>query len=164
MLEFFPIEITFKKRLIEDFKEFSNQQILDFFIKDFQDSGVKNIRRESDNKVVADIMFFAIRPGWNWNRWVGISQGSVQILGNDNDSQRLIVYRFNQTRLFIIAVIASVIFGIVSQEWYTGLFAFGVLGILNWIIKLIQHSSTFYGTFTDMKTERKKEMKEKNGL
>jgi hypothetical protein len=159
MIRFFPFEITYRKKLKNEFNEFSNQYILDFFIKDFRDSGVKNIRTESENRVIADIMFFAIRPGWNWNRWVGIGQSSVQIEGTDQESKRIVIYRFNLTRLFTIAFIASIFFWAISQEWWTGLFAFGVLGFLNWIIKLIQHSSTFYGTFSDMKYERKKSNK-----
>lgn len=156
MLNFFPFEVTYKKKLDEDFNEFSNKQILEFFINDFKESGVNNIRRENDNKVVADIMFFAIRPGLNFNRWVGVSQGSVQINETEGDSTRIVIYRFNQTRLFVIAIIASIFFWIISQEWWVGLFAFVGLGFLNWIAKLVQHSSAFYGTFTGIKNERKR--------
>jgi hypothetical protein len=160
MLKFFPFEITYRKKLKNKFNDYSNEKIIEFFIQDFEKSGVRNIRRENINKVIADIMFFAIRPGWNWNRWVGISYGTIEIVGDFEKENRVVVYKFNQSRLLIMGFIASIFVGITSQMILFGLGAFGFMCVLTWGIKLLQHYITFYETFDEMIFERKRKEKE----
>jgi hypothetical protein len=156
MLKFFPFEITYRKKLKNKFDDYTNDKIIEFFINDFEKSGVRNIRKVGVNKVVADIMFFAIRPGGNLNRWIGIGYGSVEIIGEIEKENRVVIYKFNHLRLMIVALVAGGIISGISLTWWMGLFAFGALGILNLIIKLIQHYVTFYEVFDELVFDRKK--------
>ena len=157
MLRFFPFQITFRKKLKDQFNDISNEQIIEFFSKNFRNSGVKNIRRVTDNEIIADIMFFAFR--WNWNRSTGVGQASVRITSNPGDLNRTVVYRYNQTRGIVLGLLIPVLFCVIIQLWWVGLFIYGVIGILIWIIKLLQHLTAFIDALTDMSSQSSKQDK-----
>lgn len=150
----FPLEITYKKRLTGEIEKFSTNQILSFAKQDFTKSDAIKVNQLEDSLIVNNpIGFFGIRRGLNWNRWIGISHATFQI--NETDNVRFVKYTINLTRIWIVGVISGLLFWGFSHVYWAGIFAFGVLGLLNWIGKLIQHSICFYGTFTDIIYENK---------
>jgi hypothetical protein len=150
----FPFEITYKKKLSGALVKFTTLEILDFIKKDFENSGADSVKI-LNNTVLAENRLFKIRlrPGLNWNRWGGIAYAKLRIIEKENI--RNVVYSFNLTRMLVVGGISGIIFGFISQIYWIGLIAFGVLGILNWTFKLLQHSIAFYATFNDMINERK---------
>lgn len=152
----FPLEIIYKKQLNEKFESCSSEMIINAFEIDFKESGVSKLRSENDGKkLIAEIELFAIRPGWNWNRWNGIGKSSIEIVETIKND-REVIYKFNLTRMLVGALIISLFVGIISTLYWIGLLVFGVLGILNWIIKLIQHHSTFNSVFDNIIYEMNK--------
>jgi hypothetical protein len=73
----------------------------------------------------------------NWNLMVPISKGEVRWSANQ------IYYEISFIRLFIIASLAAIFLTVISGEFFTGLFAFIVLGLFNWIIGVIRHYRFF---------------------
>ena len=138
----FPLEIKYTKRLVGKIEEIPTQGLLDSYKIDFEKSGA-DIVRLIDKTVIAENKLFKIhiRPGLNWNRWGGISYAKVQII--ESDKRRNAIYVFNLTRIFVVGAIAGVFFGIISKFFWVGIVAFIVLGIFNWLVKLLQHWITF---------------------
>jgi hypothetical protein len=150
----FPLEITYKKRLAGEIDKISTDQILSFAEEDFIKSDAIKVNQSEDSIIVNNPFgFYGIRRGLNWNRWIGISHETFQI--NDTGNMRFVNYTINLTRIWIVGIISGLLFWGFSQDYWTGIIAFGALGLLNWIGKLIQHSICFYGTFTDIMYENK---------
>ena len=151
----FPFEITYKKKLTGEIENYSTLDILDFAKKDFEESGAIKVKL-NDGLLIAENPFgyIGIRRGLNWNRWIGVSKASMMIVESTNN--RVANYKFSLLRIWIVGAISGFLFWGLSQDYWAGIAAFGVLGFLNWIGKLIQHWITFDGTFGDLIYEAKR--------
>lgn len=147
----FPFEVTYKKKLDGEIQNYTTSDILDFFKNDFEKSGPDFIKIKNDCiSIKNNLISFRIRPGLNWNRWVGINSAKFQIINTENNS-RIAIYTFNLTELVLVSAIMSIAFGIFTQSLLIGLFIYFWLGIMNWATKLFQHQFSF----DDFLNERK---------
>ena len=142
----FPFEVTYKKRLEGDIKEFSTLEILEFFKKDFEESGVDNVELINDCLIVKNEWIgVRIRPGLNWNRWNGVVYAKLQIKKDENKN-RIAIYTFNVSKILIIGLLAGitvVILGWSVISLFDGLIVFGFIGVINWAFALFQHQLSF---------------------
>jgi len=145
----FPFEITYTKQFDKDIDKFSSSDILDFFKKDFEKSNADRVELTDDSVIVKNDWFILARtPGYNWNRWIGISSAKFQIIKNE-ENKRIGKYTFNLTPLLLISTLISLLFIIVSHVLLIGLITFFFLGFLNWIIKLFQHQLSYDSFITE---------------
>jgi hypothetical protein len=137
----FPFLIKYKKALNSNFDLIDNETLLKGFKENLKRGGVDRIFIKNNSILRYENDFFAIRPGWNWNIWVGISGGQIEITKDEN--KRKVTYLFNTSRFFIVGAIAGIAFGLFSKMILIGLFAFSFLGLLNWIISISRHRANF---------------------
>lgn len=138
----FPFDITYKKRLSNKAGNFVIDDILETIKLDFIKSGADTVRMEGNHVIAKNRMFrIRIRPGLNFNRWLGIS--SADLLINDSEKFREVIYTFNTTRIFLVGVLFGFFFGLISPVYWMGIIVFGVMGLLNWLFKLLQHWAYF---------------------
>jgi hypothetical protein len=153
----FPFELTFKKKIEGELENFSTHDILNFAKEDFKKSGATNIRLTNDSlTTINPFGYIGIRPGLNWNRWVGISRAEFKIKPSKN--HRIAYYTFNLTRVIILGVIAGILAGIIELSFWIGLITFGLFGIVHWISKVWQHKFVFYDTFFDLIARNKQKI------
>lgn len=135
--------------MIGDIETYSTERILDYVRKDFLDSGADSVQLIDNNLLAENKRFdIRIRPDLNFNRWIGISYAKLQII--ESNLQRNALYSFDTTRILVIGFIAGLLFGLISQMFWIGLLVFGAIGVLNWIIKILQHWICFDSTFGDI--------------
>jgi hypothetical protein len=156
----FPFEIKYSKKLVGEIESFSTHEILESYRKDFEKSCADSVRF-IENGLIAENRLFEInfKPGLNWNRWGGVSKARLLVIENNN--KRTAIYTFNLTRIFVVGAIAGVFFGLISKFYLVGIFAFVVLGIFNWVAKLIQHRITFVSVIDNLIYERKRNLSSK---
>jgi hypothetical protein len=139
----FPFEITFKKKLKGEILKYSTSEILMYLKLEFEKSGTDYIELLNDCILIKnDWISLRIRPGWNWNRWLGINSAKFQIKMIENN-ERKAIYTFDLTKLLFISTIVSFLFGSISRSFLIGLITFLFIGFMNWVIKLIQHKISF---------------------
>jgi hypothetical protein len=139
----FPFEVTYKKELKGEIQKYSTSEILDFFKNDFEKSGADSIELTNDCILVKnDWISFRIRPGFNWNRWLGINSAKFQIISTEKN-ERKAIYTFNLTKLLLESAIICIFIGLVNRSLLVGLVCYFFLGIMNWVIKLFQHQFSF---------------------
>lgn len=144
----FPFIIKYTKTLNSNFDLISNEIMLKSFQENLKSDGVDRIKIENNSKLKYENDFFAIRPGLNWNIWVGICCGQIEI--KQREDKKVVTYTFNTSRFFIIGLIAGIAFWLFSKFIIAGLFAFTVLGILNWIISILRHSANFSSLLSEV--------------
>ena len=137
----FPFLIKYKKTLNSNFDLIENEVLLKSFKENLKRDGVDRIFIENNSTLRYENDFFAVRPGLNWNIWVGISGGQIEIIKDED--KRKVTYLFNTSRFFIVGAIAGIAFGLFSRMILIGLFAFSFLGLLNWIISILRHRENF---------------------
>ena len=137
----FPFLIKYNKTLNSNFDLIDNEVLLKSFKENLKRDGVDRIFIENNSTLRYENDFFAIRPGLNWNIWVGISGGQIEII-KDKDTRK-VTYLINTLRFFIVGAIAGIAFGLISKMIVVGLFAFSFLGLLNWIISISRHRFNF---------------------
>jgi hypothetical protein len=133
----FPFIVKYKKTLNNDFDLISNKTILTSFEENLKRDGVDKLSIVNDSILNFKNYFFAIRPGLNWNIWVGISNGKIEI--EKSGTYREVTYLFNTSRFFIIGLLSGFFFWSFSKEFLAGLLAFTVIGVISWIISIIRH-------------------------
>jgi len=136
-MRMFPFIIKYTKTLNSNFDLISNEIMLKSFQENLKSDGVDRIKIENNSILKYENDFFAIRPGLNWNIWVGICCGHIEIKQRGN--KKIVTYLINTSRFFIVGLIAGIIFWLFSKFIIAGLFAFTVLGLLNWIISISRH-------------------------
>ncbi len=151
----FPIIIKYSKTLSGDFDTIANQKILDCAKEYLKRDGVDHIDIIDESVLKFNNDFFAIRPGLNWNIWVGIWRGQISI--EKLDSKRKIRYRINTIRFWIIGLLTGLLFGLITKLLWVGLLAFGVMGLLNWTISVVRHYFNLTGLLTDIIIEKEKD-------
>lgn len=137
----FPFTIKYKKTLSSNFDLIENETILKCFQENLKRNGINRIFIEDNSILKYKNDFFAIRSGLNWNIWVGISGGRIEFIETQN--KRIVIYIFDTSRFFIIGLITGVVFVLFSKMILAGLFAFSVLGLLNWVISISRHRLNF---------------------
>lgn len=75
----FPFIIKYTKTLNSNFDLISNEILLKSFQENLKSDGVDRIKIENNSILKYENDFFAIRPGLNWNIWVGICCGKIEI-------------------------------------------------------------------------------------
>lgn len=150
MLRFFPFQITFRKKLKDEFNDLSNNEIIDYFIMDFRESGAKNIQKMKDKAVVTIALGERMFKINNWSRWVGVNETTVQIHGSQKEKSRIVKYQFNMTKGLLISFSQALIISIIFQSWTISIIALAALVILYWLITLLKHSIIFYDYFSLM--------------
>ena len=133
----FPFIIIYKKTLNSDFDLINNGNLLNSFQEQLKKDGVDKISMENNSILKYKNDFFSIKPGLNWNIWVGICCGQIEVKQGSNT--REVIYSFNTSRFFIVGLIAGIIFSLFFKMIFPGLFAFFVLGVLNWILSISRH-------------------------
>jgi hypothetical protein len=148
----FPFEITYKKRLTIREAKLSNDEILEFFRKDFSESGA-DLAIVHEGEVIARNRFFELKIGFgvNLNRWVGV--GSAHLRIKNIDGRRVVIYKFNVTRIIVMSLLAGIFIEIYGQLYWLGLIVFGIFATINWVIKIIQHRIAFSDAFYNMAVE-----------
>ncbi len=153
----FPFEITYKLKLVGDIEKFATSDILDFVRNDFKKSGADSVRVIKDTVFAENrLLEIRIRPGLNWNRWIGIGYAKLQIVELDNS--RYAIYSFNLTRILFIGALMGIFIGFLTHIYWIGLITFGVLGLLNWLTKLIQHWASLAIVLENLKNESRKKL------
>jgi len=155
----FPFLIKYKKTLNSNFDLIDNEVLLKSFKENLKRDGVDRIFIENNSILRYENDFFAIRPGWNWNIWVGISGGQIEIIEEDN--KRKVTYLFNTSRFFIIGALAGIAFGLFSKMILIGLFAFSFLGLLNWIISISRHRANLSSLLNEVMRNNKNGLQQK---
>ncbi len=144
----FPFEVVYKVHIKNDLEIESNSKILDFFIKDFKSSGVDNIERINNEKLLTTTTnFLKPRRGGNFNRWVGVKTSELEIIIDQN--RKTIKYKINLKQSFAIGLFGFFLFWVMDTI-YAGITAFIFIGILNWLIKVIQHKVCFRDVIDDI--------------
>jgi hypothetical protein len=139
----FPFEVTFKKKLSGEIEKFTTPDILDFYKKEFEKSGADSIKFINGSIIVKNnLIDLMVKPGLNWNRWVGVYSAKFQITEKEN-KVRIAVYSLNVSKILIFGAIVGLFVGLSSNSIWNGLGIFGFLGILTWAIKLFQHRIDF---------------------
>jgi hypothetical protein len=150
----FPFEITYRKKIKGEIEEIPTSEILEFAKGDFNDSKADFIQNGKDTIFVENRLFHVdFKPGLNWNRWVGVGSAKFQIIEIGNI--RYAFYTFSVTKILILGLIFGIISTIIMDSFWIGLTAFGLIGILNWIIKLLQHWITFIDIFNNLIIEKR---------
>lgn len=153
----FPFTITYRRTLDRRFDEIDTKSILNSFKENLQRKGVSKITNETDSKLTFKIDFFSSKPGVNWNIWVGINRGKIEM--EESTGKRTVIYEFNTSQIFIAGFVGGVLFWIVSQMWWAGCFAFGIFGLFNWIVTLVRHDDNLTGVLNKiLQTQQKTQL------
>jgi len=155
----FPFTLKYKKTLKSDFDLINNETMLKSFQENLKRDGVDRTFIENNSTLRYENDFFAIRPGLNWNIWVGICCGQIEISQNEN--KKSVTYLFNTSRFFIVGLIAGIAFWLFSKEIFAGLFAFSVLGLLNWIISISRHRAHLSNLLNEVLRNNKNGLQQK---
>lgn len=155
MLSIFTIK--YKKKLNSIFDTISDKEIIETFANDFRVTGVDKIIIENDSYFSYKNNFFSIKPGWNWNRWVGICRGEIKITKINDD--RNIYYSFD----VLIIVLVGLTFGIfsfVSTKNFTSsiiglILGLGIIGGVNVLITAIIHFDNLIGILNSISIKLK---------
>jgi hypothetical protein len=141
----FPFRIRFQTKFSSESFVISDQTILDSLKEELKRTGVDEISitdkstLEFKNLLIHD--FISLRPGLNWNIWVGISYGKFII--NTISNSRGITYEFDTYRILTFGLIFALLVGLGSKSFTEGLFVFGFLGVLPWFISVLRHRFNF---------------------
>ncbi len=149
----FPFTITYRRALDQRFDEIDTRSILNAFRENLKRKGVDKINSETDSLMTFKIHFFSSKPGANWNLWVGINRGKIEV--EESTGKRMIIYEFNTAMILIIGFIAGLFFWIVSQMWWAGCFGFLILGLFNWITTLVRHDDNLTGVLNEVLKKQK---------
>lgn len=149
----FPFTITYRRTLDHRFDAIETKSILNSFKENLKRKGVSKISLETDSLMTFKIDLFSSKPGGNWNIWVGINRGKIEV--DESNGKRTVIYEFNTSQILIAGFIAGLLFWIVSQMWWAGCFGFTVLGLLNWITALIRHDDNLTGILNEILKKQK---------
>ena len=130
------IPIKYRKTIPSIYDSIDNQSILNHINSDLKRGGVTKLVMKSECILEFRNAFFAIRPWLNWNIWNGVRGGKFEI--KTERGIRRIVYQFDTSLVLILGFLIGVFCGIISQLIWIGVIAFVLLGLLNWIIMLIE--------------------------
>ena len=128
--------------LNEEFNNISNETLFKETYNFLKKEGVDRIKIKNNEKLFLENDFFAIRPGLNWNIWVGIDSGEIQIKFDELKNRKKIIYSVSFSRMFWTLLIISVIGGLVTTKIY-GIGAIIGIGLflLNIPIVYIRHKT-----------------------
>jgi len=149
----FPFTITYRRPLDQRFDTIETKFILDSFKENLRRKGVSKISSETDSLMTFKIDLFTSKPGGNWNIWIGINRGKIEV--DESTGKRTLVYAFNTSQILIAGFIGGLLFGIVSQIWWLGCVGFVMLGILNWGTTLIRHDDNLTGVLNEIMKKQK---------
>lgn len=145
----FPFTLTLKKKLTGEIENYPSKEILIHVSQLFKESSADQVKIMDNCVIVENKLFtFRIRRGGSTNRWGGISKAEFKI--TKYGSIRNAFYTINLTRILVVGVITGIV-GLFLGDWI-GLFAFLFFGVLNWLIKIIQHTSIFHDIIRDIET------------
>jgi len=136
----FPITVKYKRTLSTDYDKIDNYTILENFRKELEKDGVNYISI-TNNSIKFKNNLFSIKPGLNWNKWQGIRKGYIEI--SENNNKREIIYCINTSQIWIVGTIAGLI-GLslaIKGIFIVAFVLFGFLGIFQWLITIIRHST-----------------------
>lgn len=150
----FPFTLTLRKKLTGEIENYSSEEILIHVSQLFKESSADHVRI-IDNSVIAEnkLFTFRIRRGGNTNRWGGISRAKFEIIEYGNIGNAF--YTINLTRILVVGVVLGIV-GLFLGDYWIGLFAFLFFGGLNWLVKIIQHTSIFHDIIGNIETIEEK--------
>jgi len=148
----FPIVITYKKKLDRKIITKTNQAILLSLKKSLEQTGVDKIQIVTDSALRFENVFFSIKPAGNWNIWVGIKNGKVEI--KEKEGVRFLFYSFNALYILIASLIPLFVLIIINREF--SVFTVGIpvfFILLVYTTTIARHSDFLTGALNQMNTD-----------
>ncbi len=103
---------------------------------------IETVLKEKKGNIIhqgdSEITYKGTSSLWKTNILQPVDKGTFKI---DEAETTVLKYKISFSNLFGFATIAGLFFGVISQEVWTGITAFGWLGGMNWVIALVRHNS-----------------------
>jgi hypothetical protein len=135
---FIPFSVRYKTKINKRIEAEDYPKTLKY-IEDFMKKKTADEISIRGNKLTFKCDFFKF--GWNANILSPLEKGIFNITNKGNET--IITYEFFMYRFFGIICVLSITMGLVSHEFWFGIFCFAFLGGLNWVTALIRHQSMF---------------------
>ncbi|MCX6335339.1 MAG: hypothetical protein NT092_13745 [Bacteroidia bacterium] len=141
----FPLSVKYSVKL--------KKKVLDSDVERIMKSIKEDIEEKSGEEIVIEgstltykSRFGGIRMSYNILKTV--EKGIFQL--NFDGTMYKLTYEFFMYRIFLLAFISSIVFGIITKKALDGLIFFVVLGLFNWLITIIRHRMMFRDMVSDI--------------
>ncbi len=133
-------KISNSKYLKEEFNQIPTEELLSDIDSFLKSEGVDYVFVKGKENLILKNEFFSLRPGLNWNIWIGVASGEIIIHSDKNMNKKIIKYSVSYLRMVVTLFIIALFGGLATIKLY-GIGAILGIGsfILNFPILYFRH-------------------------